>query len=54
MEDKLIHKRVIKGSRKGTICNYVEVSVSWDGGGCTREELKDLEFLDIEKEKLTK
>lgn len=51
MEDKLIYKRVKKDGREGTICNYVEVSVSWDGGGCTREKLKDLEFLDKEREK---
>jgi len=51
MEDKLIYKRIEKNSHKGTICNYVEVSVNWDDGGCTREKLKDLEFLDVEKEK---
>jgi len=46
MEDKLYHRRVIKNNRKGTICNHVEVVVSWDGGGVTGEKLKDLEFLD--------
>ncbi|GAH55990.1 unnamed protein product [marine sediment metagenome] len=51
MEDKLIYRRIKKDGRKGTICNYVEVSISWDGGGCTREELRNLEFIDKEKEK---
>ena len=50
MEDKLIYRRVKKDSRKGMICNYVEVSISWDGGGCTREELRNLEFIKDEKE----
>jgi hypothetical protein len=50
MEDKLIYRRVKKDSRKGMICNYVEVSISWDGGGCTREELRNLEFIKDKKE----
>lgn len=51
MEDKIIYKRVKKDGREGMIFNYVEVSVNWDGGGCTREKLKNLEFIDTEKEK---
>lgn len=51
MEDKLIHRRVKKGSREGMICNDVEVSVSWDNGGCTREKIKDLEFIEKEEGK---
>lgn len=49
MEDKLIYKKVRKDNREGIICNFVEVSVSWDNGGCTREKLKDLEFIDKKK-----
>ena len=54
MEDKLVNKRVEKDGRKGIICNYVEVTVSWDGGGCSKEKLSKLKFLDIEEEKLKK
>ena len=50
MKDELIYKRVKKDNREGTICNDVEVSVSWDGGGCTREKLKNLEFVDDKEE----
>jgi len=46
MRDKLRYKRVVKGDRKGRICNPVKVTVYWDDGDVTEEKLEDLEFIE--------